>query len=179
MNIYMIKIEALLFAYGQGISYAKLAEILTLPKQKVRENVKLLKEHYNRLANALEIVEYEDKVQIAIRSEFMPDIEKLYASEKQYRLSKSALEVLSIIAYHPHITKASIEHLRGVNSDRALSLLIAEGFIKSVKPAGNIRFKEYITTDKFLKKFGLKSLKDLPDIEQMEKIQMKLGEIIC
>lgn len=179
MNIYMIKIEALLFAYGQGISYAKLAQILEIPRQKVKENVKLLKEHYNRLANALEIVEYEDKVQIAIRSEFMPDIEKLYESDREYKLSKSALEVLSIVAYNPHITKASIEHLRGVNSDRVLSLLIGEGFIKAVKSSDNVRFKEYITTDKFLKKFGLKSLKELPNIEQMEKLQMKLGEITC
>lgn len=179
MNIYMIRIEALLFAYGGGISYSKLAEILDISRQKIKENVKLLKEHYNRLSNALEIVEYEDKVQIAIRSEFMSDVEKLYADDKQYKLSKSALEVLSIIAYNPYITKASIEHLRGVNSERVISVLMEEGFVKAIKAPENIRLKQYITTDKFLKKFGLKNLKELPDIEEMGKLQMKLGEIKC
>lgn len=179
MNIDMIRIEALLFALGEGISYHKLAQILEIPVSKVKENVKLLKAHYDRLANALDVVEYSDKVQIAIRAEFASDIEKLYDSNKAKTMSKSALEVLSIIAYHQNITKASIEHIRGVNSDRALMNLLNDGFIKAVKAPDNARFKQYVTTDKFLKKFGLKSLKELPDVNHMEKLQMKLGELVC
>lgn len=178
MNIYMIKIEALLFACGEGISYQKLAQILNLPKTRVRENVKLLKAHYDRLANALEIVEYADKVQIAIRKEFSEDIEKLYDSKKNRQMNKSAMEVLSIIAYNQHISKASIEHLRGVNCDRALLSLLNDGYVKAVKDPHQARFKRYVTTDKFLKKFGLKNLNELPDIDNMEKLQMKLGETI-
>ena len=179
MNIDMIRIEALLFALGEGISYHKLAQILEIPVSKVKENVKLLKAHYVRLANALDVVEYSDKVQIAVRAEFANDIEKLYDSDKSKMMSKSSLEVLAIIAYHQNITKASIEHIRGVNSDRALINLTNEGFIKAVKDPEHSRFKQYITTDKFLKKFGLKSLKELPDINDMEKLQMKLEELVC
>ena len=179
MNIYMIKIEALLFACGEGITYQKLAQIMDLPKVKIRENVKLLKAHYDRLANALEIVEYADKVQIAVRKEFSEDIEKLYEPKKSKQMSKSTMEVLSIIAYNQNITKASIEHLRGVNCDRLIISLIDEGYIRAVKDPNQARFKRYVTTEKFLKKFGLKSLNELPDIHNMEKLQMKLGEVIC
>ena len=81
-------------------------------------------------------------------------------------LSQAAYEALSIIAYNEPVTKAKIEKIRGVNSDSTITRLVERNLIEDAgrldAPGRPILFK---TTEEFLRSFGLKSVKDLPQIQ--------------
>ena len=86
------------------------------------------------------------------------------------KLSRAAIETLAIIAYHQPITRADIEDARGVQLSRGtLDALLAQGW---VRPGGRRevpgRPVEWVTTDGFLRHFGLKSLDDLPRLEELK-----------
>ena len=87
------------------------------------------------------------------------------------KLSQSALETLAIIAYKQPVRKSTIESIRGVKSDKVIENLIAKGFVKISGEDDSIgRPKLYATTKKFLRKFNLGSLKELPDIGKIDDI---------
>lgn len=83
------------------------------------------------------------------------------------RLSQAALETLAVIAYHQPVTREMVKGIRGVNSDGVISSLVDKGLVRELgrdKERGQAII--YGTTNAFLEKFGLRSLKDLPDLEQ-------------
>lgn len=83
------------------------------------------------------------------------------------RLSQAALETLAVVAYHQPVTRESVKAVRGVNSDGVISSLVDKGLIHEVgrdKERGQAIL--YGTTQAFLEQFGLKSLRELPDLEQ-------------
>ena len=88
---------------------------------------------------------------------------------KSKRLSQSALEVLAIVAYKQPVTKGEIEAIRGIKCDRVMEGLIAKGLVEAVGRSQAIgRPILYGTTDEFLKNFGFTSIKELPEIEDIE-----------
>ena len=89
--------------------------------------------------------------------------------DKRKSLTNAASEVLSIIAYKQPVTKSEIDEIRGVKSDHILSKLVNEGFIYvsgQLESPGKPNL--YNTTNKFLLKFNLESLEELPIIEKEE-----------
>ncbi|MEJ2614592.1 MAG: SMC-Scp complex subunit ScpB [Ignavibacteriaceae bacterium] len=122
---------------------------------------------------------------------FLLLILRIVSSEKsKRRLSQAALETLAIIAYKQPITKPEIESIRGVNSDYMLNTLLEKDLITISGRAETIgRPLLYVTTNEFLKYFGLNNINDLPKpreideimqdedfIEQKRKIMMNLIE---
>lgn len=96
-------------------------------------------------------------------------IERLCTPAKQRKLSQSALEVLAIIAYKQPVTRGEIEAIRGIRCDRVLEGLQKKELIDEVGRSSGIgRPILYGTTDEFLKNFGFSTLKELPDIEDIE-----------
>ena len=98
---------------------------------------------------------------------FAPFLKKLFKSRNVERLSKPALETLAIIAYKQPLTKGEIELLRDVNVDGVMKNLVEKNLVRisgRKKVPGNPYV--YGTTRHFLEYFGLKSLKDLPRIEE-------------
>jgi segregation and condensation protein B len=111
-----------------------------------------------------------DKVQLTTQPECAPYVEKFLGLDLTTRLSKPALETLAIIAYQQPVTRAQIEHVRGVNCDAVLSTLLNRGLIEEVgrlETAG--RPIQYGTTFAFLQHFGLRGLDDMPSLQPEEE----------
>ena len=169
MNIDAV-IESLLFVSGDGITLSYIAEILEISEAEARKYVDKLKDFYKQNSRGIEIVEYDGYVQLKTPEENFLYVTKLAESKRKQPLSPAALEALSIVAYHQPVTRSSVEFIRGVNSDGPMSRLIERGLIEE---RGRLdapgRPILYGTTKEFLRSFGLSSLSDLPDIEDLAK----------
>jgi segregation and condensation protein B len=101
-----------------------------------------------------------------------PDLaEKLRVdAEVQRKLSRATIETLSIIAYHQPVTRAEIESIRGVATSKGtLDILMEAGWVRPGKRRETPgRPLTWITTDGFLDHFGLESLRDLPNLEDLK-----------
>ncbi|MEW9080997.1 SMC-Scp complex subunit ScpB [Caldanaerobacter subterraneus] len=160
------KIEAILFAAGQAVKIRTLAEALEVTEEEVRELLKRLKEEYVKNHRGIDIVIFEDKVQMCTNDSYGDIVRKTLKMEITQGLSQAALEVLAIIAYNQPITKAEIERIRGVRSDKPINTLLEYNLIKeSGRASSPGRPILYSTTEDFLKYFGISSLKELPEIE--------------
>jgi len=111
-----------------------------------------------------------DGYQMCTKSQYHKYISKLFDTKQKQNLSQAAMETLAIIAYKQPVTRQEIEKLRGVNSDRSVSILSEYGLIEDV---GRLdapgRPLIYSTTEEFLRVFGYSSLKDLPKFNVEEK----------
>lgn len=176
-SLQMKQLEGLLFASGDALSLKKLGGLMGLPAIEVKSVVDQLNDFYQAAQSALMIIEVNQSVQLASRAELAPLIEPLFATDKNKGLSISSLEVLSVIAYKQPITKVEIEHIRGVKSDRPMQQLQELGLIQIVGRLERIgKPNLFGTTELFLKKFGLKTLRDLPPIEAFDRLQM-IGDV--
>lgn len=169
MNIDAV-IESLLFVSGDGLAISHIAEILEATESEVKVAVDKLKDFYKSNQRGLEITEYDGYIQLKTPEENFIYVTKLAESKRKQPLSPAALESLSIVAYHQPVTKSSVEFIRGVNSDGPISRLVERGLIEESgrldAPGRPILYK---TTKEFLRSFGLNSLSDLPDIEELAK----------
>ncbi|MBM7561548.1 SMC-Scp complex subunit ScpB [Fusibacter tunisiensis] len=159
-------IESLLFVWGEPLSGTKIASILEVKPSTVEKIIHEMMAQFESENRGVQIVEVNKKYQLASRKDNFPYIEKLCVTTKSKGLSNSALEVLTIVAYQQPITKLDIEQVRGVNCDSPIQSLIERGLVEVVGKLERIgRPQIYGTTDLFLKSFGFKSLKDLPNLE--------------
>jgi len=169
MNIDAV-IESLLFVSGDGLSISHIAEILEISESDTKEYVDKLREFYKENNRGIQIVEYDGYIQLKTPEENFLYVTKLAESKRKQPLSPAALEALSIVAYHQPVTRSSVEFIRGVNSDGPMSRLTERGLIEECgrldAPGRPIL---YGTTKEFLRSFGLSSLSDLPDIEDLAK----------
>jgi segregation and condensation protein B len=161
-------IEALLFASGDPLPAAKIADILSIPdEQHIILLIEEIKKQMNSESRGLTIVEVAGGFQICTKPELAATIEKL-AEVQEVRLSSAAMETLSIIAFKQPITRQEIENIRGVQMDKMLNTLLERGLIKELGRKEVIgRPILYGTTEEFLKCFGLKSLEQLPDLNNI------------
>ena len=167
MNIDAV-IESLLFVSGDGLAISQIAEILEITEEETKKQVDKLKVFYKENKRGIEIVEYDGYIQLKTPGDNFLYVTKLAESKRKQPLSPAALEALSIVAYHQPVTRSSVEFIRGVNSDGPMSRLVERGLIEETgrldAPGRPIL---YSTTKEFLRSFGLSSLKDLPDIEDL------------
>ena len=164
------ELEALLFIVGEeGISNEELSGLLNLSEAEVTSLVKELKESYTQNSHsALHIFETESHYVLTTKKELAPLL-KRYAQGTSNTLSQAAVETLAIIAYKQPITRAEIEQIRGVQVSGAVQRLAAHKLIEEKgRVEGPGRPILYGTTGYFLDYFGLKSLEELPDTQEME-----------
>lgn len=161
------KIEAVLFALGREISIDELANNLKEEKEQIIEQIELLKEKYNTKSGVV-LVKIKDSYQLVTNKCYYSSVNLFVENTKRQNLSTSALEVLTIIAYNPKITKTEIEHIRGVNSDFAVSRLQECGLVEEVarlnlpgRPAA------YSVTSEFFKSCGIEKIEQLPEFENI------------
>ncbi len=169
------QIEALLFAWGDALSYRRIGQLLDVDVERVKAAIEVLKSHYADEMRGIQIIEVNQSVQLASKREVADVVEKLFKTDKKRGLSGGLLEVLAIVAYRQPVTKLEIEAIRGVKSDRALQALSALDFIYVSGKLEQIgRPNLYSTTTHFLKKFGLRNLRELPPIESFDRLQMAM-----
>ena len=125
------KIEAIIFFSGEPIAIELLAETLEVKKEEIVENIeRLIEEKYSDDNNGIELIITDRMVQFVAKKETMEYINKIFDKRTNPKLTKAAMEVLSIIAYNEDITRAEIENIRGVSSDAIIYKLIEYGLIK-------------------------------------------------
>ncbi len=169
-------IEAILFLENEPVDVSTLVKISGIPKEAVLQAIGRLTEIYRSEEHGIELIEIGEGYQFAPKAELWEDLKKRYGKKSDKHLSRAALETLSIIAYSQPITRAEIENLRGVSSDSMLRLLQQKVFVKEIgkkdvpgKPV------QYGTTREFLKTFRLKSIADLPKLDEIEQDRFELN----
>lgn len=159
-------IEALLFAYGDRVELYKIAQIIEKDVDETKCIMDDMALNYENSFRGIMIKEIDKGYQLCTKPKYYDFVKQLFAPKQRQGLSQAAFEALSIIAYNQPITRAKIEHIRGVNSDSAVSKLLERGLIKE---AGRMDTPGkpllYETTEEFLKSFGFKSCEDLPLLE--------------
>lgn len=161
-------IEAILFAAGHPVEYAKLSEVLGLSTKDVKNMVEAMSRDYNseKSSRGVLLLTYPDTCQFATKEEFLPYIREALGIKRGGNLSNSTMEALAVVAYNQPVTRAYVDAVRGVDSSYAMTSLIDKGLIESLSRLDAPgRPMLYTTTDKFLRVFGLSSLEDLPETE--------------
>lgn len=161
-------VESLLFAAGdEGLSLKQIALVLEVDEIQAESIIKELVEDYSNSSRGITIVELAGTFQLATKKENSDYLKKLVISPSSSGLSQAALETLAIIAYKQPITRAEIEEIRGVKTERPLQTLTAKALIKEVGRAeGTGRAYLYGTTKEFLDYFGLKKIEELPPLPE-------------
>jgi segregation and condensation protein B len=162
-----VMVESLLFVASEPVPVTQLAEALEVKVAEVEQALAELNAEI--VARGVRVQRKGDKVQLTTQPECAPYVEKFLGLDLTTRLSKPALETLAIIAYQQPVTRAQIEHVRGVNCDAVLSTLLNRGLIEELgrlETAG--RPIQYGTTFAFLQHFGLRGLDDMPSLQPEE-----------
>ena len=163
-------IEGLLFISGEeGINEKQIADVLQIDIVIVKELLSNLIEQYRSETRGMQIVELAGVYQLTTKQEHAPYFKRLINSPNSATLSQAALETLAIVAYKQPITRAEIEEIRGVKSERPIQSLVSKVLVKEVgRVEGTGRAILYGTTNDFLDHFGLKSLRELPPLPEKE-----------
>lgn len=161
-------IEGLLFVSGnEGISLHEIASILQIDEEEASFLIEEMKKEYEQPSRGMKIEKIAGKYQLTTKREHAHFYEKLVETPSYSKLSQAALETLAIIAYNQPITRAEIEEIRGVKSDKAIATLVSRMLIEDVGRAeGSGRAILYGTTELFLQYFGLSSLDELPPLPE-------------
>ena len=163
-------LEAVLFVTEQPLNVKTLSSVFDseIPKDQIQLLLEELVQDYKLRGSALEVHEIAGGWQIATRPEFASFVRKLYKDRLTYRLSVSALETLTIVAYKQPITRNEIEEIRGVEVAAVLDTLVERKLVKIAGRKETIgRPLLYGTTTEFLRAFGLRRLEDLPAIDSL------------
>jgi len=172
-------IESLLFVSGEPLSLKDLSNALEMPNKYLKEVLEEMIHDYEEDENrGIKIIQINGEFQLVTKEKNSDYIQNLLKKNKRQSLSQASLESLAIIAYKQPITRIDIDEIRGVKSESAIQRLIEKDLIKEVGrldvPGRPIL---YGTTEEFLRQFGLKELKDLPDLESFEE-ELSNSEIV-
>ena len=161
--------ESMMFVWGEPLPAKTAGEVFEISKQEAVEVFRELQEEYEQEGRGIVIREVNGAFQFVTREENSAYIEKLCTPVKAKRLSQSALEVLAIVAYKQPVTKGEIDAIRGIKCDRVIEGLEAKKLVEAIGRSNAVgRPILYGTTDTFLKNFGFKSIKELPEIDDLE-----------
>ena len=174
-------LEAILFAAGEPVEITRLAASLEVDEDDVEQAANALADELSFNRRGVRILRLERAYQMASSGEMADLITKTLETRKPPKLSSSQLEALTIVAYYQPATKAMVEQIRVVDSSYSISALLNK---KLIEEAGRLNVPGrpilYRTTPDFLRTFGLKSLKELPEIEKVnlgEPIQEEILEV--
>ncbi len=161
-------LEAMLFAAGYPLTYAKIADVLQIPPPQARALVEEYAAEYNRdgaLPRGVVLLTYPDSCQLCTKEAYGAYIREALGIRRGGNLSASSLEVLAIVAYNEPVTRAYIDTVRGVDSSYGVTSLCDKHLIE---PCGRLeapgRPLLYRTTPDFLRVFGISSLAELPEL---------------
>lgn len=162
-------LEAILFAMGDSVELDRLAAAIEETPEETRRLLERMQESWKEEKRGVCLVEYEGAFQMCTRGDLYEYLIRVAKAPKKYALTDTLLETLSIIAYKQPVTRLDVEKIRGVNSDRAISRLVEFGLVTELgrmdAPGRPLLFG---TTEQFLRTFGVKSLEELPRLNEMK-----------
>ena len=175
-------IEALVFTAEQAISAEEIKTCLKasiqveITEEEIKSLVVQLQNKYSNESYVFQIVEIAGGYQFLSKKEFHSTVGVLLQQRAKKRLSTAAMETLAIIAYKQPITKAEVEHIRGVSSDYSVQKLLEKDLIEiSGKSDGPGKPVLYSTSRTFMDYFGVKAVKDLPQLKDVYIDQNEIG----
>ena len=172
-------LEALLFASDQPLSLDRLAGFFPdVDRKSVREAIDELREEYDRDQHAFTIVEFGGGYSVTTRPEHATLVKKLFKGRRKQRLSRPALEVLAIVAYKQPVTRLEIEEIRGVAASGVIGTLLERDLVQIVGRAETLGHPLlYGTTKGFLDHIGLRNVKELPQLSELEDLLAEKEEL--
>ncbi|MDO4595977.1 MAG: SMC-Scp complex subunit ScpB [Coriobacteriaceae bacterium] len=160
-------LEALLLVSSDPVSASTLANALDAAPGEVASLLAELKAEYEDANRGFQLREVAGGWRLFTHPAFHDVVERYVLSWDTQKLSQAALETLAVIAYHQPVTREMVKGIRGVNSDGVISSLVDKGLVREMgRDPQRGQAIIYGTTSVFLEKFGLRSIKDLPDLEQ-------------
>lgn len=160
-------IEAMLFVTDEPVGVIELADMLEADPKLVEQALVDLREKLEREQRGIQLREVAGGWRLYTHPAYHDLVEKYVLSWDTRKLSQAAMETLAIVAYLQPCTRAGVASVRGVNSDSSINSLVEKGLIREAGQAdapGNPTL--YATTCGFLEKFGLRSVSDLPDLDE-------------
>ncbi len=169
-------LEAVLFLESEPQDAESLSRISNLAVHVVEDCLDRLREKYENADSGIELSKIIGGWMLTPKRECFELVKERYGKKNEGRLSKAAIETLSIIAYSQPITRAEIESIRHVNVDNMMRVLLERKFIKE-DGRKNIPGKPvmYSTTKEFLEFFHLQSIQDLPQLDEKEVERFELA----
>ena len=160
-------IEAILFASGDAVPVDLLREKLEVSKRDVDTAIRQLEKKYTGECG-IRLLNFNHKLQFATNPDYKASVSLVLTPIREKEFTRTILECAAIIAYKQPITRTELETMRGASSDYAITTLLS---LDMIEPCGRKDSPGkpvlYATTDNFLKRFKLKSLKELPDYEEL------------
>src|ERR1700736_2541640 len=156
-------IESVLFVSGRPLECAELRKLLDIDEARLIEGLQGLGQQLESQGRGIRLQRLGTQVQLVTAPENARYVAALLGLPMTARLTTAAMETLAVIGYRQPITRAQIEAVRGVNSDRALASLVQHGLVVEIGRAQTVgRPALFATTMEFLQQFGLTSLEQLP-----------------
>lgn len=169
-------IEAILFLETDPVDEKTLMRISGFSAEVVAQVLKILSSRYSGEDHGIELVQISGGWIINPKRELWESLKDRYGKRNDGRLSRAAMETLSIIAYSQPITRSEIEAIRGVSADNMIRLLVDRNLVREVgkkdipgKPS------QFGTTKEFLKVFRLNSIAELPKLDETESDRFELS----
>jgi segregation and condensation protein B len=176
-------IEALIFCSTKPVKTDEIKTCLSemfeadVPEKDIIQGIEILQEKYKSEDFAFGIDKSAGGYQFLTKPAYQASIGILLKQQSKKRLSNSALETLSIIAYKQPVTKSEIEQIRGVNCDYSIQKLLEKELVDIKGKADKIgRPILYGTSDKFMEYFGINNLDDLPTPKDFSQEENRIGE---
>ena len=170
--------ESIIFASDTPVTVKELCDVFPeIERKDIRAALKSLEREWIDINRSFSLENVADGYQFRTKPAFSEHIVEFNKEIKKFKLSRAALEVLAIIAYKQPVTKVEVEKIRGVDCSGVVNVLLEKRFLE-IKGRKDVPGKPFIygTTDTFLETFSLKSLKDLPTLKEIEKINEDLEQ---
>lgn len=164
----MAAVEAILFVTGDPVRIPELAHSLDLTANELREMLNEMAQGYIDENRGIRLNTSGEEVFLSIDPARASRVETFLQPVKKQPLTQAVMETLSVIAYKQPVTRAEIEAVRGVKCDYSLQMLIRRGLVEEAGQRETLGHPtEFRTTDEFLRHFGIPSLNELPDMNEM------------
>ncbi len=164
-------VEAALLLEGHPATPARLARITGLPVAEIEHCLAVLRDRYASPEFGLQVARVADSYSLMPKAELWERLRHHYGTGSGKRLSRAAMETLTIVAYSQPVTRSQIEAMRGVSADAMIRLLSDRQLIRPVgyKEDSVGRPTLFGTTNRFLETFGLETIDDLPKLDKVEE----------
>lgn len=179
INKLQAAVEAILFTMGDSVELDKIAAAIEHDEETTRKIVHSLMDRCEEEDRGVRIIELENSFQMCTKKEAYEYLIRVAKQPRRYVLTDVLLETLSIIAYRQPVTRLEIERIRGVKSDHAVNKLVEYGLVEETgrldAPGRPLLFG---TTEEFLRRFNVQSLKELPTLnpDQIEHFKEEAEE---
>jgi segregation and condensation protein B len=182
MQLLKQHIEALIFTAESSIAAEEIQSCLKtvygweLTEEDIVSCIRELQQRYEQEEFAFELTEIAGGFQFVSKKEYHTAVNASLQLKAKKRLSTAAMETLAIIAYKQPVSKAEVEHIRGVNSDYSIQKLLEKDLIViEGKSDGPGKPLVYSTSKSFMDHFGLKSMADLPKLKDLHMAENEIG----